>query len=163
MLSLIVAMDKNNVIGKDNDMPWHLPNDLKHFKETTLGNAMIMGRKTFDSIGRVLPGRKSIVLTRSEQTFPEEVDVIHSIEEIHTLRKANESDELFVIGGGELFKEMLPHADKLYVTVIDEAFDGDVYFPEIDPMIWEEVSKEKGLKDEKNIYDYYFIEYSRKK
>ncbi|HLR42474.1 MAG TPA: dihydrofolate reductase [Pseudogracilibacillus sp.] len=163
MLSLIVAMDKNNVIGKDNDMPWHLPNDLKHFKETTLGHTMIMGRKTFDSIGRVLPGRKTVVLTRSEQTFPEEVDVIHSIEEIQTLQKANEEDELFVIGGGELFKEMLPHADKLYVTVIDEAFDGDVYFPEIDPRIWDEVSKEKGLKDEKNIYDYYFIEYSRKK
>src|SRR5699024_9319564 len=87
----------------------------------------------------------------------------HSIEEIQTLQKANGQDELFVIGGGELFKEMLPHADKLYVTVIDEAFDGDVYFPEIDPMIWEEVSREKGLKDEKNIYDYYFIEYRRKK
>lgn len=163
MLSLIVAMDKNNVIGKENGMPWHLPNDLKHFKETTLGHTMIMGRKTFDSIGRVLPGRKTVVLTRSEQTFPAEVEVIHSLEEIHTLQKANESEELFVIGGGELFKEMLPHADKLYVTVIDEAFEGDVYFPEIDPTIWEEVSKEKGLKDEKNIYDYYFIKYNRKK
>lgn len=163
MLSLIVAMDKNNVIGKDNEMPWYLPNDLKHFKETTLGHTMIMGRKTFDSIGRVLPGRKTIVLTRSKQTFPEEVDVIHSIEEIHALQKTNEADELFVIGGGELFKEMLPYADKLYVTVIDEAFDGDVYFPEIDPMIWEEISREKGLKDEKNMYDYYFLEYSRKK
>lgn len=163
MLSIIVAMDKNNVIGKDNDMPWHLPNDLKHFKETTLGHTMIMGRKTFDSIGRVLPGRKTVVLTRSEQKFPEEVDVIHSIEEILTLVKENENDEIFVIGGGELFKVMLAYADKLYVTVIDEAFDGDVYFPKIDLEVWEEVSKEKGLKDEKNTYDYYFIEYNRKK
>lgn len=163
MLSLIVAMDKNNVIGKNNDMPWHLPNDLKHFKETTLGHTMIMGRKTFDSIGRVLPGRKTIVLTRNEQKFPEGVDVIHSLEEALAMIKENEKEEIFVIGGGELFKEMLAYADKLYVTVIDEAFEGDVYFPKIDLEIWEEVSKEKGLKDEKNKYDYYFIEYNRKK
>lgn len=162
MLSLIVAMDKNNVIGKNNDMPWHLPNDLKHFKNTTLGHTMVMGRKTFESIGRVLPGRKTIVLTSSEQTFPEGVDVIRSIDEILTLEKKNEDKEVFVIGGGQLFKEMIDHADRLYVTEIDEAFEGDIYFPSINKKVWKETSKEKGLKDEKNPYNYYFMTYERK-
>src|SRR5690625_1624854 len=163
MLSLIVAMDKNNVIGKDNDMPWHLPKDLQHFKETTLGSTMVMGRKTFESIGRVLPGRTTVVLTRGKQSFPEGVEVIHSMEEIFALQEKDKKKELFVIGGGHLFEQILPYADRLYVTVINEAFDGDVYFPEIDPTIWEETTKEKGIKDDKNVYEYYWIQYDRKK
>jgi len=163
MISFIVAMDKNNVIGHKNKMPWHLPNDLRFFKEKTTGHTIAMGRKTFESIGRVLPKRKHIVITsRSDIKLPEEVEAAKDIQEIVALDRANREDELFVIGGGIIFEQMLPYADRLYVTVIDESFDGDVFFPEISPNDWVEVSREKGIKNEANPYDYYFLEYIRK-
>lgn len=162
MLSLIVAMDKNRVIGYKNDMPWHLPNDLRHFKEKTSGHTIIMGRKTFESIGRVLPNRKHIVLTRSKTDFPDEVQVIHDTESIQQFAKENQNEELFVIGGGHLFQQIFPYADKLYVTLIEEEFEGDVYFPEIEEEVWRLVAKERGLKDERNPFDYFFLEYERK-
>ena len=162
MISFIVAMDRNNVIGHQNDMPWHLPRDLKFFKEKTTGHTIVMGRKTFESIGRVLPNRKHIVITRDGSNLPEEVEVIDDINKVIDL--AMETDEeIFVIGGGNIFKQLLPYADRLYVTYIDESFEGDVYFPEIPRDQFVEVSKVKGIKDEKNPYDYYFIEYERKK
>lgn len=161
MISFIVAMDKNNVIGYQNKLPWHIPNDLRFFKETTMGHTIVMGRKTFESIGRVLPKRKHIVLTTSKKSFPEGVEVVSNIEEIIQLSKKSE-EELFVIGGGVIFKQMLYYADRLYVTVIDESFPGDVYFPEISMDDWIETSKEKGVKNEANPYDYYFIQYDRK-
>jgi len=161
MISFIVAMDKNNVIGYQNKLPWHIPNDLRFFKETTMGHTIVMGRKTFESIGRVLPKRKHIVLTTSKKSFPEGVEVVSNIEEIIQLSKKSE-EELFVIGGGVIFKQMLYYADRLYVTVIDESFPGDVYFPEISKDDWKETSKEKGVKNEANPYDYYFIQYDRK-
>lgn len=161
MISLLVAMDRNNVIGFENDMPWHLPNDLKFFKETTTGNTIVMGRKTFESIGRVLPNRKHIVLTKSNNNFPDEVEVVQDIESIIQLSESND-EELFVIGGGNIFKQLLPYADKLYVTLINETFEGDVFFPNISMEEWEEVSKEKGIQDERNPYEYYFIQYVRK-
>lgn len=162
MLSMIVAMGENRVIGKDNTMPWHLPNDLQYFKKTTTGKTIIMGRKTFDSLGRVLPNRKHVVLTRSNDSFPEEVDVIHDIDDIFQYIENNKEEEIFIIGGGQLFKLMLPYTDRLYVTLIDQPFSGDVYFPEIDENEWELIRKEKGLKDEKNPYDYYYLVYERK-
>lgn len=162
MISLIVAMDKNNVIGFNNEMPWHLPNDLRFFKEKTTGHTIVMGRKTFESIGRVLPNRKSVVLTKSEVNLPEEVEVIQDIQTVVDMANETPDEELFVIGGGNIFKQILPYADRLYVTVIEEAFQGDVFFPEISATDWKEVSKVKGKKDEKNPYDYYFIQYDRK-
>lgn len=161
MISIIVAMDKNNVIGYKNDMPWHLPRDLQFFKEKTTGHTIVMGRKTFQSLGRVLPKRKHVVLTKSDERFPEEVEVVHDIQDVIELGQKNE--EIFIIGGGNVYKQLLPYADRLYVTRIDEAFTGDVYFPQIPLDEFVEVSKEKGLKDEKNPYDYYFIQYERKK
>ncbi|MEI3610743.1 dihydrofolate reductase [Pseudogracilibacillus sp. SO30301A] len=162
MISFIVAMDRNHVIGFNNQMPWHLPNDLKFFKETTTGHTIVMGRKTFESIGRVLPNRKHIVLTTSNNDFPDEVEVVQDIESIIQLSKANNDEELFVIGGGNIFKQLLPYADNLYVTLINETFEGDIFFPEISMEEWEEVSKEKGIQDEYNPYEYYFIQYVRK-
>lgn len=162
MLSLIVAMDKNRVIGADNGIPWHLPNDLRHFKNVTTGHTIVMGRKTFDSIGRVLPKRKHIVITRSNRTFPEGVMVVRDVDAVLNYAKVHPDEEIFIIGGGEIFKQMLPYADKMYITWIDESFEGDVYFPEFDESEWEMVSKVKGEKNEENPYDYYFITYERK-
>lgn len=162
MISLIVAMDKNNVIGFNNEMPWHLPNDLRFFKEKTSGHTIVMGRKTFESIGRVLPNRKHIVITRKNPVLPEEVKVVRDIQSIIDIAEENKDEELFVIGGGDIFKQVLPYANRLYVTIIDETFEGDVYFPVISTEEWVETSNEKGLKNEKNPYDYYFVQYDRK-
>lgn len=162
MISFIVAMDRNRVIGSNNQMPWHLPNDLKFFKETTTGNTIVMGRKTFESIGRVLPNRKHIVLTKSNIDFPDEVEVVQDVESIIQLSEANNDEELFVIGGGNIFKQLLPYANKLYVTLINEKFEGDIFFPKISMEEWKEISKEKGIQDERNPYEYYFIQYVRK-
>ncbi|MEJ8765130.1 dihydrofolate reductase [Oceanobacillus sp. HCA-5259] len=162
MISLLVAMDRNHVIGSDNDLPWHLPDDLRYFKETTTGHTIIMGRKTFESIGRVLPNRKHVVLTRGNYEFPEEVEVIHDLEPIKTWNDDNPQEEYFVIGGGDIFKQVLPFADRLYITWIDEDFAGDTFFPSISLDEWELTGKTKGKKDEKNPYDYYYLVYERK-
>lgn len=163
MISLLVAMDRNHVIGYDNDMPWHLPKDLQYFKEKTMGHKIIMGRKTFESIGRVLPKREHIVLTTNrEASFPQEVTVIHDINEIKDMKKRYMDEELFVIGGGVIFEQILPSADRMYITFIDQTFDGDVYFPQFNQEEWILTSKVKGEKDEKNPYDYYFLQYDRK-
>lgn len=162
MISLLVAMDRNNVIGFENDMPWHLPNDLKYFKEKTTGHTIIMGRKTYDSIGRPLPNRKNVILTRQTTEFPNDVEVIHSIEEIYEWQKSHPNEELFVIGGGDIFKQVLPFADRLYITKIDEAFEGDTFFPKFSLSDWKLTTSIKGEKDSKNNYDYYFQQYDRK-
>lgn len=162
MISLLVAMDQNNVIGYDNDMPWHLPKDLKYFKETTTNHTIIMGRKTYESIGRALPKRRNIVLTRSQNNFPNDIEVIHDLEDIRKLNDAQPNEEFFVIGGGHLYKQVLPFADKLYITEIDATFKGDTYFPEFSSDNWEQISKVKGEKNETNNYDYYFVVYERK-
>lgn len=162
MFSLIVAMDKNRVIGLNNGMPWHLPKDLQYFKERTSGHTIIMGRKTFESLGRVLPNRKHIVLTRSNQSFPEGVELVSTIEEIIQYKRNRPEEQMFIIGGGELFKQMLPYISRMYITKIDEAFEGDVYFPEFQKDEWELVSKEKGPMDDRNPYHYYYLVYERK-
>lgn len=162
MISLIVAMDNNNVIGYKNDMPWHLPNDLKYFKEITSGHTIIMGRKTFDSLGRVLPNRKHIVLTRGDVDFPEGVEVMHQIEEIKQYANEYPNDEVFIIGGGHIFEQVLPFADRLYITKIDEVFKGDVFFPKIDERNWLEISKKHVEKNEKNPHAHTFYVYDKK-
>ncbi|QOR65155.1 dihydrofolate reductase [Cytobacillus suaedae] len=159
MISLLVAMDNNRLIGKDNDLPWHLPADLAYFKLVTMGHSIIMGRKTFDSIGRPLPGRENIIITRNKEYKADGCKVIHSIEEVLEL---NQNDkELFIIGGAEIFKEVLSHADRLYITEIDAVFEGDIFFPDFPLNEWQIISSEKGPKDEKNPYDYHFVVYER--
>lgn len=161
MISFIVAMDNNRLIGVNNDLPWHIPNDLQFFKEKTIGNTIIMGRKTFESLGRVLPKRHHIVVTKSQdREFPKEVEVFSNLDEVIELSKKTE-DEIFVIGGGRVFSELLPHADRLYITQIDAVFSGDIYFPNFSMKDWKITSKIKGKKDNKNPYDYYFCQYDR--
>ncbi|WP_318508653.1 dihydrofolate reductase [Bacillus sp. T3] len=162
MISLIWAMDVNRVIGKDNQLPWHLPEDLKFFKRTTMGHPIAMGRKTHESIGRPLPGRENIIVTRNKDYSSEGCTVLHSVEELIEFSRGLKEQEIFVIGGAEIFKEVFPVADRLYITKIDYSFDGDTYFPEIAMDEWNEIFHEPGLKDEKNPYDYEFFTYERK-
>ncbi|SHF55325.1 dihydrofolate reductase [Ornithinibacillus halophilus] len=161
MISLLVAMDRNLVIGANNDLPWHLPNDLKFFKGKTTGNTIIMGRKTFESIGRALPNRKNVVLTSNPNSLPADVEVISDVDTILKWNQENPDTEYFVIGGGMLFKEILPYADRMYITRIEEAFEGDTYFPVFSEDEWKITSNEQGVKDEKNPYSYHFIQYDR--
>ncbi|MUK87317.1 dihydrofolate reductase [Ornithinibacillus sp. L9] len=162
MISLLLAMDRNRVIGANNDLPWHLPNDLKFFKEVTTGNTIIMGRKTFESIGRALPNRRNVVLSQKHTSFPEGVEVIRDVNTIIEWNKDNPEEEYFVIGGGALFEQVLPYADRMYITKIDESFDGDVLFPNFSEDEWTLTSEVKGDKNDKNPYDYYFLQYDRK-
>ncbi|WP_186577750.1 dihydrofolate reductase [Aquibacillus kalidii] len=162
MISLLLAMDQNRVIGYKNDLPWKLPNDLKFFKELTTSNVIIMGRKTFDSMGRPLPNRRNVIMTRDTSYKQPGCDVIHSIDTIIEWEKQNPEIEYFVIGGGNIFNQVLPYANRMYITLIEEAFPGDTFFPEFEEEEWNITKKEKGQKDEKNPYDYYFIQYDRK-
>lgn len=162
MISLLVAMGKNHVIGFENDMPWHLPEDLKYFKEKTTGHTIIMGRKTYDSIGRVLPNRRSVVLTRQKLDFPKEIEVIRDINQIYQWNKANPDQELFIIGGGNLYNQVLPYADRMYITEIDENFEGDTFFPTFEANEWTLTSKVKGERNNDNPYEYYFLQYDRR-
>lgn len=161
MISFVVAMDENRVIGKDNQLPWHLPEDLKFFKRVTMGHPIAMGRKTHESIGRVLPGRENIVITRQPDYRSEDCTIFYSVEDFVKYSR-EQNDEIFVIGGAEIFKETFPHVDRLHITLIHEDFAGDTFFPEFNLGEWELVSNEKGIKDEKNPYDYDFRLYVRK-
>ncbi|MDL4839725.1 dihydrofolate reductase [Aquibacillus rhizosphaerae] len=162
MISLLYAMDRNRVIGHNNTLPWRLPSDLKFFKNLTTSNIVIMGRKTFDSMNGPLPNRTNVVITRDTSYEQQDCQVIHSIDTVIEWSKENPKVEYFVIGGGNIFEQILPYADRMYMTLIDEDFPGDTYFPDFDEQEWETTKKEKGIKDEKNIYDYYFIQYNRK-
>ena len=161
MLSIIVAKAKNNIIGKNNGMVWHLSADLKHFKELTTGHTIIMGRKTFESLGRVLPNRKHIIFSQNKdlKIKEENVQVVHSLLEIQDLIEGKE--EAFVIGGAMIYNFLMPYVDKMYVTEIDEEFEGDTFFPKINTEVWKETSRIKGPKDDKNNYDYDFVTYEK--
>lgn len=162
MLSIIVAIANNNVIGKDNKLIWHLPEDLKRFKSLTSGKTIIMGRKTFESLGRVLPNRKHIILTRNKMLKIENQDV-KVITDFNDIEKyINSNEECFVIGGASIYKLLMPFTKKMYVTKIDEEFEADTYFPKIDENDWKIESTEKGITDEKNPYKYEYINYVRK-
>ena len=155
ILSMIVAHADNRVIGKDNDMPWHLPADLAYFKRTTLGKPIIMGRKTYESIGRPLPGRKNIVISRDEGYRAEGVEVVGSVEA--ALALVSDVEEVMVIGGASLCEQLLPKVNRLYITKIDAEFEGDIYFPKYDAPRWRQISSESHPKDISNIYPYQFI------
>ncbi len=163
MLSLIVAKAKNNIIGKDNKLIWHIPEDLKRFKSLTTGHTIIMGRKTFESLGRVLPNRHHIILCNDAQMNIEDENV-EILEDISMLDKyIKDEEENFVIGGATMYKLLMPYCSKMYITEINQDFEGDVSFPEINMEDWKIVSKEKGLKNEKNPYDYEYVTYVRYK
>jgi len=162
MLSIIVAKSRNNIIGKNNELIWHLPADLKRFKELTTGHNIIMGRKTFDSLGRVLPNRKHIIFSQNPdfKVADENVEVVHSLLQIQELIEGPE--ESFVIGGAMIYNFLMPYVKKMYITQIDKEFEGDTFFPKINEEEWKIVEREKGVKDEKNNLDYEFITYERK-
>ncbi len=159
MISLIAAMARNRVIGKDNAMPWHLPADLAHFKRVTMGKPVIMGRNTYESIGRPLPGRKNVVISRNPDYSPEGCVVVSSIDA--ALAECAEVDEVMIIGGGQLYQAMLPHADRLYLTLIDSDLDGDTQFPDYTGYDWKVVDTEHYAADERNQYDLEFVTLDR--
>lgn len=158
-ISFIVAYDRNKAIGRNNKLPWRLPADLANVKNITMGHTLVMGRKTYESIGKPLPGRKNVVVTRDPDFSAEGVETVHSVEE--TLEKYGQG-ELFIFGGTEIFKLFLPHADKLFITRIDEEFEADTYFPDMNMEDWNLVSELPGVKDEKNPYSYSFLIYVKK-
>ena len=162
MLSIIVAKAQNNIIGKDNKLLWHIPEDLKMFKKLTTGHIIIMGRKTFESLGRVLPNRKHIVFTQNPdfKINNENVKVIHSMLEIQEYIENKE--ENFVIGGAMIYNLLMPYTNKMYITEIHKDFEGDTVFPKINLDIWKEVSREKGKDVKENNLDYDFVIYERK-
>ena len=159
-ISLIVAMAANRVIGLDNKMPWHLSADLKKFKAITMGSPIVMGRKTYESIGRPLPGRSNIIISRNLDYQQADCLVFNDIK---TAIEASSKDaeEIFIIGGAELYKATLPHADNLYLTVINQDFDGDTFFPEIDFKAWTEASREDISDDPSVNFNYSFLKLSR--
>ena len=161
-ISMIAAMAHDRVIGKDNQMPWHLPADLAHFKRVTLGKPVLMGRKTFESIGRPLPGRRNLVISRNPGYQAEGIEVVGSVEAARALLASSAVEELMVIGGGHLYAEMLPSADSLYLTQIDLAVEGDTRFPAFDDGQWQRIDCESHPADEKNPHPYRFETWQRR-
>jgi dihydrofolate reductase len=159
IISIIVAVAENNVIGRDNQLIWHISEDLKRFKELTMGHHIIMGRKTWESIGRPLPGRKSIIVSRNANFKAEGAAVAGSL--LEAIDYAKNDTEVFIIGGGEIYRGALPLAHKLYLTKVHRRFEGDVFFPEIDTMKWKVELEKKGKPTEIDGLEYTFINYVR--
>tara|TARA_B100000768_G_C11113295_1_gene304250 strand:- start:47 stop:538 length:492 start_codon:yes stop_codon:yes gene_type:complete len=161
MITIIAAIGNNNELGKGNDLIWHLPADLKRFKKRTTGHAIIMGRNTFESIGKPLPNRRSIIITRNTSYQKEGCEVVHSLEDAIELIASQE--DAFIIGGAQIYKEAMEKnvVDQLDITKVHQDFDADVFFPAIDSMVWEEVSIENFSPDEKNLFTYSFINYKK--
>ena len=161
-ISIVAAIADNNVIGKNNQLIWHIPEDLKHFKNLTTGHTIIMGRKTYESIGKALPNRKTIIISRQNNYFATGCIVVPTIDA--ALLLAKDEKEVFVAGGGEIYRQVinLPCTTRLYITKISADFDGDTLFPDIDPHQWELISEEERLPDDKNPYPYAFQTYKRK-
>ncbi len=160
-ISLIVAMAENRVIGRQNQLPWRIPADLKHFKMLTMGKPIIMGRRTYESIGRPLPGRDNIVISGDRQYRAEGCLVVHSIEQ--ALRSAGGAEEAMIIGGAELYRQTLADADRLYLTLVRAKPEGDAWFPMIEPQQWHEIQRESHKADNSNEYDYEFVVLERRR
>jgi dihydrofolate reductase len=154
-ISLICATSQNGVIGLNNQLPWRLPADLAHFKKVTMGHHILMGRKTYESIGRPLPGRTNVVITRQKDFQAEGCLMAHSVEQAMAL--CHKDDEVFVIGGAEIYQQTLPVADKIYLTIIHQDFEGETFLFDLDPSVWQETSREDFEMDEKNQYPYSFL------
>ncbi len=159
-ISIIAAVSKNGVIGKNNSLPWKLPSDMKKFKELTIGKPVIMGRKTFESIGKPLAGRINIILTRNSDFNAEGVAIVNSPEE--ALQMVADQDEIMIIGGESVYGQFLPQASRIYLTRVDSDFDGDSFFPPMDLNSWIEVSRETREPDEKNAHRHTFFVYDKK-
>ena len=164
-LALIAAMAQNRVVGIDNKLPWHLPEDLKYFKRITTGKAVIMGRKTYESIGRPLPNRTNIVITRSTEFSAPGIEVVNSldaaIELAENVSLINAVDEVMVIGGAQIYEVALPQADRLYLTHVHANVEGDAYFPDVDMSQWKELGREDYDASETNPYNYSFVVYDK--
>ncbi len=161
LLSIIVAADLNNVIGAGNKLLWNLPDDMKHFRELTKGHPVIMGRKTHESIGRALPGRQNIVISRRKDLTIDGCDVVDSLDRAIELVKDDPTGEVFIIGGGEIYKQAMDRADRIYLTRVHGKFTGDTFFPEIDPKMWKEVEREEYTSNEKHQYSFLFMVFER--
>jgi len=159
IISLIAAMDRNRLIGADNGLPWHLPADFKHFKKVTMGKPVIMGRKTFESIGRPLPGRKNIVISRSGYTA-DGITVVDSIDA--ALGAVNSENEVMIIGGANLYAQMIDKADRMYLTHVDAACEGDAWFPDFNRENWDETNVDTYKLDEQNNYNFKVVTYQKK-
>ncbi len=159
IVSIVVAIAQNHAIGKNNQLLWHLPKDLKHFKEITSGHTIIMGRKTYDSVGKPLPNRRNIVVTRQDITI-DGCEVVNSLQD--ALKLAEGVDEVFIVGGAEIYKQAMPLTDRIYLTIVHENFEGDAYFPEIKEDIWKETAREDYQADEKHAFAYSFITLERR-
>ena len=159
IISLVAAMGRNRVIGKDNALPWKLPADMNRFREVTMGKPVIMGRKTFESIGRALPNRTNIIITRDADFRADECIIVHSPEE--ALAAAKNAQEVMVIGGSSIFEQFLPMAHRMYLTMIDEDFEGQTLFPAFNSTEWHETERRAFMPDEKNRYSYTFLTLER--
>ena len=159
MITIIAAIGNNNELGKGNDLIWHLPADLQRFKKRTTGHAIIMGRNTFESIGKPLPNRRSIIITRNTSYQKEGCEIVHSLED--AIKLIEDQDDAFIIGGAQIYKEAMEKnvVDQLDITKVHQDFEADVFFPTIDSKTWKEVSREDFSPDEKNLYTYSFINY----
>jgi dihydrofolate reductase len=164
--SMIVAMAENRVIGVNNKLPWYLPNDLKYFKQVTMGKPILMGRLTYESIGKPLPGRTNIVITRNEDWSTDGVKVVHSLEQAYQLAESvcniDGQDEMMVIGGDQIYQTSLPSIDRIYLTKVHSEVNGDAFFPELNWAEWREVGREDFSAEGPNPYDYSFIVLDRK-
>ena len=159
-LSIIVAMAQNRTIGINNTLPWRCPEDLKHFKALTMGHHMIMGRKTFDSIGKPLPGRTTVVVTRNQGLKIEGCIIAHSLED--AIDACAGDEQIFIVGGAELYAEALPSTGTLYITEIQQEVEGDAHFPEFDKTAWLEVAREERQQETPQPLEYHFVTYRRK-
>lgn len=160
--SIIAAKSDNNVIGKENDLVWHMPADLKFFKNTTKGHYVIMGRKTFESMNGPLPYRTHIIITRNPDFKAEDCFVVDNIDRAFEIAQEHQQDEVFILGGAEIYRQTINKADKMYITEIKSTFDGDAFFPNIDSSYWKESKREEHDADEKNPYPYAFVEYLKR-
>jgi dihydrofolate reductase len=160
-VNIIVAIGENRAIGKNNQLLWHMPADLKFFKQTTSGNTVIMGRKTFDSVGRPLPNRRNIVITRNTDLKIEGVEVVNSLDEALKITKTEEND-VFIVGGAEIYKQAIAKTNKIFLTTVHHNFEADTFFPEINQTEWETISEENFNADEKNKYNYTITVLKRK-
>lgn len=162
IISQIVAVAENGAIGKDNDLIWRLPTDLKYFKEITTGHHIIMGRKNYESIGRPLPNRTSVIITRNKDYKAEGCIIVNSIEEALEVAKSNGETEAFIIGGGEIYRSSLDITQTIYYTEVHESFEADTFYPHLEENIWVETSREYHTKNEKNAYNFSFVKYQKK-
>lgn len=163
--SIIVARADNRVIGKDNDLIWHMPHDLKYFKETTRGHYVLMGRKSFESIGKPLPSRLNIIITRNPDYATEGALVVHNLKDALVLADKQKQQEVFILGGGEIYRQALEQqlVDRIYLTEVKGSFEGDTYFPELDESQWQETHREEYQADHKNPHDYAFVTLEKKR